>query len=595
MLLHKIRKAGLMNDIAKKENIFNKIRLKLREIWIDPVWSKIISSIIVSISSYFIIQINKFQFLSIGISIAASLIILIAVFFLNFDINKGTQKNRKNFIKRLAEADDVIIVGITNKNLAELLGNALELKRKYKKINVAFWTSIKIIYLSEGLLQYTLDEYTNTAESPETERRKCSGESKRSVYRFLIRETQKQNNTENWDIYEYPYLLPFTGAQFNFANGTQIFQIGLLPADKAIDIQSKNIYYENSNRISKELSNYYNSLFESVIRFSSKQEEMILLCRNNNESHLIFERSRFRRNILGPKGDPNVWIPCVIVLLYSKDLKLPILQIRNEDTATRELATLSNIAGYVNQIDYLKKHEAESESILVPDIYKFAIARELKEEIGLENVNIDDLREVGYQPFYYPNKECLYFGVFSYELDRENTEKVQKNSAFIKTWTINDLITIRKYNILSAVKDFLKFIYFAPKPVMVTGKALINNLLLHDEQTTAELLNTILQTMGKENIQLLEASIENEMKNIIATSQYNYICRDVKKQIIGLAGAQHRYFFDFLLKAYADLQIQEAQEYFKKFSINSEKQSAWQELRAFYNDPKKLRDALVDC
>jgi hypothetical protein len=93
----------------------------------------------------------------------------------------------QHFVHLLAEASNATVVGVTNEKLASLLRMALERKRTILQKPDACWDSIRIIFLSDNLLDLVNDERREYPDPAEVlkQRRQAAVHGRRTVSVFL--------------------------------------------------------------------------------------------------------------------------------------------------------------------------------------------------------------------------------------------------------------------------------------------------------------------------------------------------------------------------------------------------------------------------
>ena len=128
----------------------------------------------------------------------------------------GYVVNGEHFTRLLAEAANATIVGFTNEKLASMLRTALDRKRAALQKPDACWDSLRIVFLSDKLLDLVNDErreYPNQEEALRR-RREAATHGRRTVSVFL-----RGLPVGRWTTYESNYLPPLVGTLFEMPNG----------------------------------------------------------------------------------------------------------------------------------------------------------------------------------------------------------------------------------------------------------------------------------------------------------------------------------------------------------------------------------------
>lgn len=487
--------------------------------------------------------------------------------------------NIEQFIYRLSEAERVTIIGITNQNLVQYLEKALTIKQQREYPN-SFWEGIRIVFLSETILN-TIDDELRTEYSDKDNanfiRTRKAGKAKRAISYFLIR----AQHPRNWSLYEYDASLPFVGALYEMPGGQKIVEIATL---RPYFGQSDLLYFEFLDQSASQVIGYYQNIFEEIIQQSTKHDEIVIVGNPLSQSNgFVWQHSKFRRSVLEPNPHNDDWIAVIMALLWRKNEKgnvEPLLQIRTPENATRELDTLSNIAGYINQLDCRDFDSIRSRDVVLQkSAFENAVYRELQEELGikhnwLEPKIVDEIR------FYYPDKENLYFYVCQLEIDFPLFHV--ESSAYIRPWTFSQLLKIREYQVLSKVFAVLQDASEKTIPLLAVNM-LVHNLLLHRHAELAEKLSYVFQfNLGYQELQ-------REVQTVMEQCSEYYMFRNDRHLIRGFAELQYREFFSTLTPAYSMLGVLEAQEYQKLITNDVNLTMARDKLKEFYGDLESIR------
>jgi len=487
--------------------------------------------------------------------------------------------NGEQFVERLSQAERVTIIGMTNQNLVHHLEKALELRRQAQNTK-NFWDSIRVVFLSEAVLNTIIDElrveYADKYGS-NIERTRKAGRSKRAIsYLFIRTEHPRQ-----WGLYEYDAALPFVGVIYEMAGGEKIVELATL---RPYSGQAELLYFEFSDRLFPQIVGYYQHVFEEIIQQSTKHDEIVLVGNPLPQGKgFIWRQSKFRRSVLEPNPHSEDWIAVIMVLLWRRNADgkpEPLLQIRTPENATRELDTLSNISGYINQSDCQEFYDNRSADIVLQRAaYENAVYRELQEELGVKHSwpKLELFDEI---PFYYPDKENLYFYVCLQELDFPLSRI--ETSTYLRPWTFDSLLKIREYKILSRVQALLEEgTIGTPSPLAVD--ALTNNLILHQHAELADMLNQVVRThSGYQEIQ-------DKLYRMMEQCSEFYLFQNLHRRIRGLAELQYREFFSTFMPAYNKIGVPGAQEYQDFIAKNTHSSAALERLRGFYGSENWIR------
>ena len=496
-----------------------------------------------------------------------------------FQVVSRLGANSEQFVTRLSKAERVTIIGMTNQNLVQYLEKALELRGKAQNAG-GFWESIRIVFLSETVLN-TIDDELRVEYSDKSkanfERTRKAGRAKRAISYLFIR-TQ---HPRQWSLHEYDAALPFVGTIYEMPDGQKIVELATL---RPYTSQTELLYFEFSDGLVPQVVNYYQNAFEEIIQHSTKQDEIVLVGNPPPQGKgFIWRHSKFRRSVLEPNPHSDDWIAVVMVLLWRKNEEgkaEPLLQIRTPENATRELDMLSNIAGYINQSDC-----REFDSIRPADValqrsaYENAVYRELQEELGVKH-NWSKPELLNEIRFYYPDKENLYFYVCLMEIDFPlfNIE----SSANIRPWTFKQILGIREYQVLSRVNALLEEASNkVPSPLAVD--VLANNLVLHKHAVLADMLYHVINTHSGHQ------ELQSRLRNTMDQCAQFYMFQNTRRTIRGLAELQYREFFSTIMRAYSKIDVPEVQEYQEFITSDPGASSALKRLREFYENETSIR------
>lgn len=481
----------------------------------------------------------------------------------------------EQFVQGLSRATQATIIGTTNSKLVGYLNMALK-KKRAKEGQDVFWHTLRIVFLSETMLRYVDDELLKKYREPEEaaeERIRLSGQAKRALSYFLIR----QDKPNHWNLYEYDYTLPFVGALLVMANSEKIVQIAMFQPGLAT---KENLFFELSGS-TDEMNTHFETTFNEVISRSKSQDEIILVgTPETNNKRFRVKHTRFRRSALKSDVDSNEWIAAVVILLWCKEKgeAWPLLQVRTEANAARELHKMSNISGYVNQRDCREFDDGKKKYFFLNEsARKYAVDRELKEELGINETSMwTEPKSLDKSKFYYPDKENLYFYLYLSELLCP-LDDIQPVAQFNK-WSLHDILQVRKSSIFNSAVDLLNLMKSGERRLDLAAQVIAYNLILHKEQDLAErLLSTI--KSGKKC-----ANLKKELKEKQAEGKIDYCFRKKSLQITGLAGLHHREFFSSLLPVYANINIAGAKDYLDWLRTDKLAQNSLRKLKTHYQN-----------
>jgi TIR domain len=481
--------------------------------------------------------------------------------------------NQEAFIRRLSEATQVTILGITNEHLSGFLEEALKRRRQR---NRAFWSSIRVVFAGEQLLHLIYDELD--AEFPARTqatriRFQRAGQGRRAVASFFL----LSNRPTRWSMYEYPYLLPFVGALFEMPDGSKIVQVATLRPSYRV---GEYLFFEFTQEMAGELA-YYQAAFEDVVEHGELQNEVTLAgVPLDSGSGFLCYGSRFRRSVMRPgRGRPSDWLPAVLVCTYwdRPGPPEPLLQIRTRKNSSHEVGVLSHVTALINQED---SGEFEAEFLLPEEAIQRAAIRTVREDLGVQRHRME-LELVDQLKFHAIGHESLYFYMFRLALPRSVGGFSEASQ--IQPWALGDILQIHRYQVLSYLADLLGGPTRTARQAEFATRVLRQNLVLHDLPSLGEALGEHVYRQDRPQELLQDVQRLRDNSAIMHPACEGGI-------VLGLGRLQYREFFATLLPLYEQIGVPGAKEEVAKIRTNPAKEEALRELRALYGSETAMRD-----
>jgi hypothetical protein len=475
--------------------------------------------------------------------------------------------NSTRFVRLLAEAVNVTIVGLTNETLAVTLQDALNRKRAYSDQR-AFWRSLRVVFLGDKLLEAINDERSEYPDRRDAlrKRRLAAVSGKRSVS-VLLRRTP----SFRWALYESPHLPPFAGTLFEMPDGRRIVQLLIRRPQRGT---TDHLYMEFEDTTDQ----YFTAAFEDVVH-NSMDDNQIVPIGDPRDGGFQCTGSRFRQNVVIDRSGATGWLPLVLVVTWRNKggHAEPLLQLRSESNAARELDRLSHLSGYIYQDDYLDPGAQPREQPTVFDPQHSALAkaarRRLRMEIGDDPSG--ELRPVTMQRYLHSDKEHLFFFVFTLELPGWFQFPRQ---AEMHHFPVSELLAVRRNQVLrSAVRVGRATL---SRRVRVAAAEIVKlNLTLHGEDRLGdELLAWANKPSAKSH------HVAQKIRRLEKQTRQTMFSNGREMQIMGLSGLQYREFFTMLLPLYDDIGVPGAAELLKAVREDESKRRAMERLSALYQD-----------
>lgn len=481
----------------------------------------------------------------------------------------GYVEHGERFITLLAEATNVTIVGFTNEQLAEMLEVALQRKRHALARPDAFWGSLRIVYLSDRLLDFINDERSEYPDRRESlrQRRLAAVYGRRSVSVFL-----RRIPTFRWALYESSQLPPFIGTLFEMPSGKRLVQLLIRRPQRSTP---DHLFMELEDLPDQ----YFTAAFEDVV-YNSVNDSKTVPIGLPADGGFRCTGTRYRQNVLADGSYATGWLPVVLVVTYQRraDQVQPVLQLRSEGNAARELNRLSHLSGHIHQPeDFSLDRRAASWPKLLDighEIPMRAAQRRVQMETG------DDpppaLRPVGTGSYLHHDKEHLFFFIFALELPDE-FQFSRRNE--MHRVPLPELFPIRENQALRKALLLCRSTGLSARIWSTAAEIVALNLVLHDH---ADIAQRLIDLSGRSDpgfeavVAMISESEERTRQSWFSGS------REV--EIMGLSGLQYREFFTIVLPLYAEAGVSGASDQLARIQADEGKSAAVDRLAALYGD-----------
>lgn len=481
------------------------------------------------------------------------------------------------FVDRLAEAVSAMVVGTTNEDLAELLERALLLKRE-RLGESAFWDELCVVFLADDLLGLVRDDLTTRFPDPaeaRRERRRRAGLGRRTVMSLLLR----RGVPGRWSLHSHHGLMPFPGAVLRMKDGRAIIQVTASSSHRA---GPDGLRFEFEDRP----DHYFESIFQEVVENSREEHEVVLVgSPTGRATEFLCHGARFRRGVMIPQQNVDDWLPAVIVISWRRrgNTVEPLLEINTPKNSTRELGKASHLSGYINQRDHAARgqdgQDGQASHVVLQEVTaEAAVRRELRDELGIEELARAP-RLTSTVPFYYPDKENLFFYLFEVEIPPETRFAP---SVQIHAWTVEELLRIREHQVLNNVILALTDERLTRAQRDIATKIAALNLTLHGH---ASLAGRVLERPRKDEDR---RTLIEELTALSADSAVSRYTAGHELYIDGLAGLQYRGFFTDILPVYADVGVRSAAGVLSAIHSDPATRQAVRELKSCYENEQMI-------
>jgi hypothetical protein len=496
-------------------------------------------------------------------------------------VTAGLVGNRPDrFIELLADSADATVVGFDNELLEPALRAALNLKRDRLNDPNAFWRSLEIVFLGEPLLDYLDDrEVSPDRRVALRERRRAMTKTRRAV-QLLLRRTDRPG----WTVSESPYMPAVTGSLFVLPDSRHVVQL-IVRQPAARTRVADQVYLEFDDLPDE----YFTTAFRRVVEHSITENRPVPVGHHFGSTFVCTET--FNRDaVLKPHRQD--WLPMVLVLTTQRrrGQVAPVLQLRTEEVAVREVGTVSHLSRHIYQeetsplpartISAPPSFDAESDCALR--------AAQLRVQIETGDDTPPDIRELTTGKFINPNTDNLFFFVYSLELPEEMR---LWSASDMYHFSLEELVNIRANQALRVAADICKTTDRPTKFWSTAVELATLNLALHDY---GELGNRLIRLAGGSPKAL--AGLSADIESLITATAPVRASSAGDMRIVGLSGWQYREFYTVLVPQYGKVGVPGANEELRrvsKISTGSVK-NALTRVTSLYQDEDLLRSIPIE-
>ena len=476
-------------------------------------------------------------------------------------VTTGYVVNGEYFIRLLAEAVNVTIVGFTNESLASMLRAALERKRGALLRPDACWDSLRIVFLSDQLLDLVNDERREYPDRDEglKQRRRAAVYGRRTVSNFL-----RSLPSARWTTYESHYYPPLIGTLFEMPDGQRTIQLLIRRPQRSAE---DHLYLQ----LEDTQGNYLSAAFEEIVHSSVDDTKVVPVGFPAAERFRVVS-TRYRQNVLRDGSRANGWLPLVLVITWRtrNGRAEPLLQLRTQLNAARELDRLSHLSGYVLDDDRRQLPQFGLEDGVSLRAARRRVQMETSEE------DSGTLRPLGISSYLHFDKEHLFFFVYSCEFPEGFQLSWQ---AEIYPVPVAELLSIRANQALRLARVLCESPPMRGRARADAFEIATLNLTLHGHSEMAQkMLNAT--TRGTAAI----TRLASEIRVLEEQTQQTWPGTEQETVLMGLPGLQYREFFSLLLPYYATVGVPGAADHLRRIDDEEEMQQAVARLGELYHD-----------
>jgi hypothetical protein len=484
----------------------------------------------------------------------------------------GYVDSGEHFITLLSQADKVTIVGLTNESLASMLRTALDRKREAIFRSDECWSSVRVVFLAEELLDRVNDERGFAEPSQARLQRQRLGVFGRRTVRVLLKGLPTRSD---WAMYDLPYLPPLIGTLFEMPDGRRIVQLLIR---RQLGNAGDHLYLEFEDTRAQ----YFSTAFDEITRSSIDDNKVAPVGWVTGQRFQVRE-TKYRWSVLIDGSQAKDWLAMVLVVTWRirNGRAEPLLQLRTRLNATRELNRLTHLAGHITHDD----PSVEGTEFGLDDAVPLAAARK---RIQMETGPVDtgDLAPLTTGAYHHPDKEHLFFFVYSCRLPDGLEVWPQAEMSPV---SVPELLSIRKNQVLRNAVSLCQ----APparRQVRIEAFEIVAlNLILHDLADVAQQLTDAAAARAADF-----GAIKDVLGRLEEQTRQTWPGYEGDVELEGLSGLQFREFYAILLPFYEAIGVHGAAEALALIGEDMSKRAAVDRLSQLYRDERIMRSISIE-
>ncbi len=485
----------------------------------------------------------------------------------------GYVDSGEHFITLLSQADKVTIVGLTNESLASMLRTALDRKREAIFRSDECWTSVRVVFLAEELLDRVNDERGFADPSQARLERQRLGVFGRRTVRVLLRGLPTRSD---WAMLDLPYLPPLIGTLFEMADGRRIVQLLIR---RQLGNAGDHLYLEFEDTRAQ----YFSAAFDEIVRSSVDDKNKLAPVGRVAGRRFQVRKIKYRWSVLIDRSHVDDWLAMVLVVTWRiRDGRPePVLQLRTRLNATRELNRLTHLAGHITHDD----PPAVDTEFGLDDAIPLAAARK---RVQMETGQVDTgaLTPLTTGAYVHADKEHLFFFVYSCQLPDGLEVWPQAEMSAV---SVPELLSIRKNQVLRNAVSLCQ----APparRQVRIDAFEIVAlNLILHDLADVAQQLTDVAAARSADF-----GAITDVLGKLEEQTRQTWPGYEADVELEGLSGLQFREFYAILLPFYEAIGVPGAAETLALIGEDMSKRAAVDRLSQLYRDERIMRSISIE-
>jgi hypothetical protein len=484
----------------------------------------------------------------------------------------GYIDNGEHFITLLSQAEKVTIVGLTNESLASMLRTALDRKREAIFRPDECWSSVRVVFLTEELLDRVNDERGFADPGQALVQRQRLGVFGRRTVRVFLKSLPTRSD---WVMYDLPYLPPLIGTLFEMLDGRRIVQLLIR---RQVGNAGDHLYLQFDDT----RGHYFTAAFDEIVHSSVDDNKVAPIGMVIGQRFQVRD-TKYRWSVLIDGSRAKDWLAMVLVVTWRiRDGHAePVLQLRTRLNATREPNRLTHLAGHITHDDPL----ARGTEFGLDDAVPLAAARK---RIQMETGEVDsgDLTPLTTGAYIHSDKEHLFFFVYSCRLP-DGLELWPQ--AEMSPVSVPELLSIRKNQVLRNALSLCEEPPARRQVRMDAFEIVALNLILHD---LADIAQQLRDAAGARTADF--GSIAAELSRFEEQARQTWPGYEGYAELEGLSGLQFREFYAILLPFYETIGVPGAAEELVLIGEDETKRAAVDRLSQLYRDERVMRSIPVE-
>jgi hypothetical protein len=484
----------------------------------------------------------------------------------------GYVDNGEHFITLLSQAEKVTIVGLTNESLASMLWTALGRKQEAIFRSDECWSSVRVVFLTEELLDRVNDERGFVDPGKARLQRQRLGVFGRRTVRVFLKSLPSRSD---WGMYHLPYLPPLIGTLFEMPGGRRIVQLVI---HRHVGTTGDHLYLEFDDTRGQ----YFSATFDEIVDSSVDDNKVAPVGAVIGECFRVRE-TKYRWSVLKDGSQAMGWLAMVLVVTWRvRDGQAePLLQLRTRLNSTRELSRLTHLAGHIMHDD----PPVRGTEFGLDDVIPLTAARK-RVQLETGEVDTSELAPLTTGAYHHSDKEHLFFFVYSCRLP-DGLELWPQ--AEMSPVSVPELLSIRKNQVLRNALSLCENPPASP-PVRANAFEIVtHNLILHDAAEVAQQLRDAATARMPDF-----GAITAELGRLEEQTRQTWSGFEGDAELKGLSGLQFREFYAILLPFYETIGVPGAAEVLALIADDEAKRSAVDRLAQLYRDERVMRSIPVE-